>query len=605
MANNPNDINKLVNEVLKTLQDASNDQLDSAESFVSAQKDIKKKQDAIKTKEAKLEKKKATQKLKQDKAKDVIDKKNLKFQLFVSDMLKSEFSKVKQTKVPTLDRIVSKLGFENEMALIRKYNVTLPNPVSLVKGLFSKKEIPKKKTALEVQKELIISESKMKNVKFNINGNFLLNSSKVGLQNKQQSKNDPKEDLFRTDNETPEEEQIKILRSINNKLGAMSSGSGNGLFDFLLNGLPKILSTVASIAQGGAGALAGAGAAGALGKYSKWFKLPKIGKSLLEGGSKLLSKAKSPMGLAVLGTASLASGGYAAYKSATEEEPQQTPEGQPIEGRAKGGPVKRNKPYVVGENGPELFAPDSNGSIVPRMMANGITIAQLKAINKEQSVNNDRKIGSIFESFTKPFTKNLKAYSGKVTSKIGSFVDVFKEGWDVLSEKIKGVFYSIKEWISSKLGMVVNAPTTIINGGKNLLNAGKNFVNGVIGNEPTPQPQTATAPSTTPSQTPSAPSTGNMPQNYHGAFDVPKTGPRKIHDGEMIIPAFQAEMVRAASELKSTTNIPRPVENSPKMKLTEEFWMGKFVPAFAAAIKVDRRETVNYTKTLSTVNPFG
>jgi len=35
------------------------------------------------------------------------------------------------------------------------------------------------------------------------------------------------------------------------------------------------------------------------------------------------------------------------------------------EGKAKGGPVMRNKPYVVGELGPELFVPTTGGSIVP------------------------------------------------------------------------------------------------------------------------------------------------------------------------------------------------------------------------------------------------
>jgi hypothetical protein len=35
------------------------------------------------------------------------------------------------------------------------------------------------------------------------------------------------------------------------------------------------------------------------------------------------------------------------------------------EAKAKGGPVMRNKPYVVGELGPELFVPTTGGSIVP------------------------------------------------------------------------------------------------------------------------------------------------------------------------------------------------------------------------------------------------
>jgi hypothetical protein len=31
---------------------------------------------------------------------------------------------------------------------------------------------------------------------------------------------------------------------------------------------------------------------------------------------------------------------------------------------ADGGPVKKNKPYVVGEEGPELFVPNSSGNVI-------------------------------------------------------------------------------------------------------------------------------------------------------------------------------------------------------------------------------------------------
>lgn len=39
--------------------------------------------------------------------------------------------------------------------------------------------------------------------------------------------------------------------------------------------------------------------------------------------------------------------------------------GAPAPGRAMGGPVTRNKAYMVGERGPELFVPNGSGSIVP------------------------------------------------------------------------------------------------------------------------------------------------------------------------------------------------------------------------------------------------
>ena len=38
-----------------------------------------------------------------------------------------------------------------------------------------------------------------------------------------------------------------------------------------------------------------------------------------------------------------------------------------LTGRAKGGPVKANTPYIVGERRPELFIPSTNGTILPRV----------------------------------------------------------------------------------------------------------------------------------------------------------------------------------------------------------------------------------------------
>lgn len=38
-----------------------------------------------------------------------------------------------------------------------------------------------------------------------------------------------------------------------------------------------------------------------------------------------------------------------------------------FDGRASGGPVKAGQPYIVGEKRPELFVPDTNGTILPRI----------------------------------------------------------------------------------------------------------------------------------------------------------------------------------------------------------------------------------------------
>jgi lambda family phage tail tape measure protein len=51
--------------------------------------------------------------------------------------------------------------------------------------------------------------------------------------------------------------------------------------------------------------------------------------------------------------------------------------------RASGGPVQAGMPYVVGENQPELFVPDSNGTIVPSVPqgGGGVTVNQPITIN--------------------------------------------------------------------------------------------------------------------------------------------------------------------------------------------------------------------------------
>lgn len=48
--------------------------------------------------------------------------------------------------------------------------------------------------------------------------------------------------------------------------------------------------------------------------------------------------------------------------------------GASIEGRASGGPVYGGQPYMVGEQGPELFVPGSSGTIVPNSVTNNYNV---------------------------------------------------------------------------------------------------------------------------------------------------------------------------------------------------------------------------------------
>ena len=65
--------------------------------------------------------------------------------------------------------------------------------------------------------------------------------------------------------------------------------------------------------------------------------------------------------------------------------------------RASGGPVTGGKPYVVGERGPELFVPNSSGSIVPNhQMGGGIVVnVDASGSNVEGDDDQARQLGSL------------------------------------------------------------------------------------------------------------------------------------------------------------------------------------------------------------------
>jgi len=67
----------------------------------------------------------------------------------------------------------------------------------------------------------------------------------------------------------------------------------------------------------------------------------------------------------------------------------------PIEGKAVGGPVMKNKPYIVGEDGPELFVPEESGDIIPSPIFEQGGIEQQSTIIPPS----DRIIENISENF--------------------------------------------------------------------------------------------------------------------------------------------------------------------------------------------------------------
>lgn len=366
--------------------------------------------------------------------------------------------------------------------------------------------------------------------------------------------------------ENPLELQLELLKSINEKVGGLTGVGGKtaGLFDFLINGLPKILSSLGDLAIGGGELALGAGVGAGLGKYSKWFKMPRLKKAGQIAG-KVMSKAKSPLGLAAGG---VAAGG--AILLGTDV----------LEGRAKGGSIKSNTPYIVGEKGPELFMSNDSGKIVPNNRLGG----SIGHLLQEQNDQLNKGFAATLKGFTKPLTKSVKGFASTINDKTKSFIGIFKAGWTYLKDSM----YSIYNRIISLIPKSGDSSTPPANPGA---------VTPPVGSS-----GSTVAQSTPPAG--SSGSSGQVPQNYHGAFKVPETGIRKLHNGEMVLPAYEAEMVRSASELRSNYSIKSPSRSTITPKLDESFWMKKFVPAFANAIKVDKKQ-ITSGAIRSASNPFG
>lgn len=116
--------------------------------------------------------------------------------------------------------------------------------------------------------------------------------------------------------------------------------------------------------------------------------------SLLKGTNEIMTSAMGSLQQVVTGNMKLSSmltDGMTRFlkenfgsKPRTEAEPNRNT----AERRAKGGPVLPNSPYLIGENGPELFVPDVPGAVVANAMVSSMQASQQKAMlaNKQPDV---------------------------------------------------------------------------------------------------------------------------------------------------------------------------------------------------------------------------
>lgn len=573
MATNPNDIARVLNEMMKTLQELSDTQLDSVQSILDEKIKQNEELKKVKKKEAALSKKKDQERKRKEKEDEVLEKKESIARVAAKKAISNLTENLKQKKKQILstDNIASMFGVSSELETFRKIKGLFKEPVNNVQSVLSKE-------ARSVKSLTIASM-----------GNITI----VGTQKKKTSQSN---DDYLVDMPDLQSEQIATLKSIDEKIALLGGQKTGGFFDFLSNLLPNMISNAMSIGEGG---LLGAGALG-LGKYGKWFNIPK----LASGGSNILKSLKNPKIAVPLVLGSVVAAGVGSMMFGGKEEENGLP------GRASGGRVGVGQAFVVGENGPEIFTPQQNGTIIPNHKLKNKTAPEenytkLKELIKENTRKLSKSLSSVWSDGFKGFRKSFTIFSKTVKDK---FVDVK----DMVVSVIKEVYENIKQFIIEKIpGFITDAGSWVAGKAKSVVN----LFTGADKKEP-PAPMSTTPPISTPTKPISttipvttqpkpqqsrlslpdvasaySPNTTIEPSRAIGDYNIPKTQTYKIHQNEMIIPAAQAETMRAVLELNNDYSV-RPIsEGVKKNNIDEKFWMTKFVPAFAAAIKVDVSKT--------------
>lgn len=550
MAGNPSDVTNLLNEALMASNKIAASQLEAA-------KNINETQETVKQKTKKLSKT----------IKNTVDQLSL---------FKQEPTAKKSKQDSPTDKI-----FKTALDAILKAN--------------KQKELEQsKKTTSEKIKESKESISKVliTGSILNVRGNLFVNSKKFPIPSVDISKpSQSEQDYYRTDDTNSFlQEEIELLKSINEKLTTAGSGSESGLFGSLFGGignLAKMFVGGASAGVGGvAGGMFGLSKIGKLGRFLKPLQKLKGGFGVLKDASKLLTRPKLlvPVILAATGAAVYSSVSSGIFSKPLDEIGN-------AEQREKGGPVNFGKPYIVGEKGPELFTPRESGRIIPNN----------KLRSHNDGVSDSTKIYSSIISLVKDQNKATNNVFSYYTDNFEKVIDFFKPS---------NILTLIKMGVSKLLGNVLDlgknaldtakeAGTTAINFGASAVNSGITAANtGLksvgLGNllnipllptskEATPQP---------------------APARRIGDKNVPKDMRVNLHKNEMVIPAAQSEMVRTAAKLQ---NQPMTTKTTPdyvsKNQLGKEFWMGEFVPQFAAMIKT--RKTTDSVSSYSIGNIFG
>lgn len=304
---NPNDIAKALNEMVRTLEQLSDVELESVKSILEKQKEVISNNKRLEQSKKDLERLKKKEALK-EKTLRKEDSKTLKSRLSLVSLIEGTNRKLSEKKS-------------------KKSGVGL---------------------SLGFMKKVIENERKQ----------FSLFAAQSQIQVKQSSENFDEKKI-----DVVPELEIKLLRDIDSKIDNITSTKSGGLFDFIMGSVKSLIAAVIPEASGLLGGIAGGGLLGGLGKVLKGGGkgAGKVGEEAAENSGsilKVLSKLKNPKVAIAAGVLATGAGIYSSMSSDDDS-------GDTLQTRASGGKVARNSVYLVGENGPELFSPQQNGFIVP------------------------------------------------------------------------------------------------------------------------------------------------------------------------------------------------------------------------------------------------
>lgn len=445
----------------------------------------------------------------------------------------------------------------------------------------SVKELIKKENSNEKHYDKVT----ITNSNLTVRGNLFVNSKSFKVPVDIAKSKQSSEDFYRTDDSDYMSEELELLKSIESKLNFSGTG-GAGIFDALfggISGLVKLFTGASTLGLGGiAGAMFKLPKFKQLGNLLKPLSKLKTGFGSLTGARKLLNNPKMIIPL-VIGASAV--GIYDALKI---REAVKSEGGSPLddvgnaEQRQNGGRVFSGKPYIVGEQGPELFTPRETGRIIPnnKLLSHGdkyrsedtAEIDRILDLVREQN----KLSSNTFDFFTESFDKVL---------------DFFKPSnlLELIKKSVKGMLGRAGEKIRDVSVKVKNKAVNLINNASDVGNKGLNFVG--LGNVfqfgklPNVQPQAA-------------------PARRIGDKNVPRDMSVTLHKNEMVIPAAPSETLRAVAKLQnqnlSTSQLPQYTQRS---QLGKEFWMDEFVPKFASIISTKQPD--NRLRSYSIGNVFG